>query len=177
MNGVKQCGGRSARRRTAIAAAVLAAGSGLLGAAPSAAAAADVDARNLLPAGPTAAQTLPFGVWTGFSAGPTGSTSQVFTFSSRTPVLLRVTDAFCRGDEFRVLDRGFALFNTSTVGTDPSCDGIPHLEGPRAAWRDQSYSKGRFLLQPGEHSVTIRITDSPFGGAGAYLRIDRRPVR
>ena len=173
MVGFVRCSGRS--RRAPLAAA-LAVGTCLLSSAPGASA-ATVDPRNVLPAGPTATQALPFGAWTSFQVGTTGSTSQVFRFSSRTPVLLRVTDALCRGDEFRLLDHGFALANTSTVGTDPTCDGIPHVGSGWAAWRDQSYSKGKFLLQPGEHAVTIRITDSPFGAASAFLRIDRRPVR
>jgi hypothetical protein len=126
----------------------------------------------------TAASTvgLPFGQWTLFEVGKTGSFSDVYRFTSDTPVMLRVTDAYCRGDEFRVLDRGSALFATSTVATDPSCDDQPDVETGGAAWRDASYSKGRFLLQPGHHWVRIQITDSPFSAAGAYLRIDKRPV-
>src|SRR4051812_44791684 len=50
---------------------------------------------------------LPFRVWTRFVVAETGSVSDVFTFYSRTPVLIRVTDALCRGDALRVLDRGF----------------------------------------------------------------------
>jgi hypothetical protein len=121
-------------------------------------------------------QALAFGRWTHFQVAGTGSRSAVFTFSSDTPVLLRVTDAFCRGDEFRGFDRGFALFNTSSVATDPSCDDEPSVQSGAMAWADPSYSKGRFLLQPGSHRVRIQITDSPFGGAGAFLRIDKRPV-
>jgi hypothetical protein len=148
----------------------------LLGVSP--AEAATLQDRNNGPSLSSATQqTLSFGTWTGFSVGATGSTSATFTFSSRTPVLLRVTDGLCRGDEFRVLDRGFALFNTSRVGTDPSCDDTPFLDTGSAAWLDQSYSKGQFLLQPGFHSVRIRITDSPFGSASAFLRIDRRPLQ
>jgi hypothetical protein len=125
----------------------------------------------------SAAQAIPFGAWLHFEVGRTGSTTGAFTFFSGTPVLLRVTDAYCRGDEFRVFDRGFALFNTSIVATDPRCDDEPEAMTGGTAWRDPSYSKGRFLLQPGSHSVKIRITDSPFGAAGAFLRIDKRPVR
>jgi hypothetical protein len=162
----------------AAAVATLVLGANCLFSGPSSAAAATPHDRNLAQstASSTAVQTLPFGAWTGFSVGDTGTTSGVFTFFSRSPVLLRVTDALCRGDEFRVFDRGFALFNTSTVGTDTSCDDEPFVDSPGAAWLDQSYSKGRFLLQPGSHSIKIRITQSPFGGASAFLRIDKRPV-
>jgi hypothetical protein len=124
----------------------------------------------------TATQSLAFGVWTEFSFDQTGTATAAFTFFSRSPVLLRVTDAFCRGDEFRVLDHGYPIFNTSAVATDPSCDDSPFVGGPWEAWRDQTYSKGRFLLEPGSHRVKVRVTDSPFGGGGAFIRIDKRPV-
>lgn len=168
---------RPVRRRTGIGMSALAALC-FLAAAPASAGTATPAERNLpqQQSATTAAQQLRFGVWTLFSVGETGSESEVYRFSSSTPVLLRVTDAFCRGDEFRVLDRGYAIFTTSVVGTDPSCDDVPHVTRGRPAWVDQSYSKGRFVLQPGRHAVKIRITDSPFGGAGAFLRIDRLSV-
>src|SRR3954451_7062735 len=89
----------------------------------------------------SAARGLAFGTWTVFDVGGTGTFSGVFTFRSSTPVLLRVTDALCRGDLFRAYDNGFALFNTSRVGTDTSCDDTPFLDTGGAAWLDQSYSK------------------------------------
>jgi hypothetical protein len=162
---------------SASAAALTAVCCSILG-APSVEAATPTD-RNVRSqaAATAAAQQLSFGVWTEFSVGATGSETGTFTFYSATPVLLRVTDALCRGDEFRVFDRGFALFNTTTVGTDPSCDDEPFVTTGAEAWADHSYSKGKFLLQPGWHSVKIRITDSPFSSAAAFLRIDKRPIR
>ena len=126
----------------------------------------------------TADTGLSFGQWRRFSAGRAGSFNieGPFTFSSPHPVLLRVTDAFCRGDRFRVYDRGFPIFLTPKVAIDPSCDDIPLVSSPFAAWQDQSYSKGRFLLQPGFHRVRIQIVTSPFGGAGAWLHAMRQPV-
>ncbi len=122
------------------------------------------------------ATSLAFGRWTGFEFGAAGSTTAAFTFFSDTPVLLRVTDGFCRGDEFRVMDRGFAIFTTTNVASDPSCDDEPNVGSGPGAWADPSYSKGRFLLQPGFHRVRIHVTESPFGAGGAFLRIDKRPV-
>ena len=163
------------RRATAVA-AVAVLSSCPLWTSPGAQAATPQD-RNLRGSSNEAtAVGLPFGQWTWFDVGARGSRSAVYTFFSTTPVLLRVTDALCRGDEFRAYDRGYALFNTSIVGTDPSCDDEPHVERGPSAWLDQSYSKGRFLLQPGHHRVRVQITDSPFGGASAFLRIDKRPI-
>ena len=165
------------RRLAAIGATLGLAATGLFGAIPSAQAARPTQP-NVLPsaASTTSAQKLQFGVWTDFEVGETGSVSTAYRFFSPTPVLLRVTDALCRGDEFRVLDHGYPVFDTSTVGTDPSCDDSPFLDTGSAAWLDQSYSKGKFLLGPGSHSIKMRITDSPFGGASAFLRIDKKPV-
>jgi hypothetical protein len=92
------------------------------------------------------------------------------------PVLLRISDTLCRGDEFRVRDRGYTILATSDVATDRSCDDDPLRDGPAEAWFDPSLSKGRFLLQPGPHRVAIRVTNSPFGGGALRLRIDRRPL-
>lgn len=166
----------STARRAIAVAAVTVMSSYPLVASPSAHAATPQDRNMRGFSGDATAVGLPFAQWTWFDVGESGSRSVVYKFFSDTPVLLRVTDALCRGDEFRAYDRGFALFNTSTVGTDPSCDDQPHVGRGPAAWLDQSYSKGRFLLQPGHHWVRVQITDSPFGGASAFLRIDKRPI-
>jgi hypothetical protein len=118
---------------------------------------------------------LQFGTWTVFDFGGVGSVSILFTFESKVPVLLRVTDAFCRGDEFTVFDRGLPIFDTSTVGTDPSCDDVPLVDKGPAAWGDQSYSKGKMLLEPGRHRVKMKVTEGPFTFGSAFLRIDKRP--
>jgi hypothetical protein len=119
---------------------------------------------------------LRFGQWKTFFFGRAGSSSGPFTFWSRHPVLLRVTDGFCRGDRFRVYDHGFPILLTSKVGIDPSCDDIPRVTRPARAWLDPSYSKGRFLLQPGFHRVRIQAVTSPFGEGGAWLHARRKPV-
>ena len=121
-------------------------------------------------------QPLAFGTWTWFDVGSTGTSTPTFTFWSRTPVLLRVTDALCRGDRFKVYDHGLAIFKTSNAPIDPSCDDTPHLDTGSSAWHDPSYSKGKFLLEPGGHRIRIQIIQSPFGGASALVRIDRQPV-
>jgi hypothetical protein len=121
---------------------------------------------------------LSFGQWTLFTFGGPGSFNfeGAFTFWSRHPVLLRVTDGFCRGDRFRVHDRGFPIFLTSRVAIDPSCDDIPLVGLPSVAWFDQTYSKGAFLLQPGFHRVRIQAMASPFGGGAAWLWARPIPV-
>jgi len=121
---------------------------------------------------------LSFGVWTDFNIGGPGSRNfeGAFTFYSKDPVLLRVTDGLCRGDSFRVFDRGFAIFKTSKVAIDPSCDDVPFVFWPSGAWQDQTYSKGSFLLEPGWHSIRIQAVNSPFGGGTGWLEAMRQPV-
>lgn len=122
-------------------------------------------------------QHLPFGSWVRFDVGAVGSfdTQGVFTFRSAAPVILRVTDGYCRGDRYRVLDHGHRLLLTSDVALDPECDDMPFLTDPAQAWRDPSYSKGRRRLAPGYHRIHIREVRSPFGGSTAWLKIVRVP--
>ena len=147
--------------------------------APGTGVAAESDLRDRNSVGVSTADTgLSFGQWTRFNVGRAGSFNSegAFTFSSPHPVLLRVTDDLCRGDRFRVYDRGSPIFLTSKVAIDPSCDDIPFVTNPFTAWQDQTYSKGRFLLQPGFHRVRIQIVTSPFGGASAWLHAVQQPV-
>ena len=146
-------------------------------ATPGTAAATGAGLRDRNTLGPTTADSgLTFGRWTVFYFGGTGSFDGAFTFSSPHPVLLRVTDGLCRGDRFRVYDRGSPIFLTSMVATDPSCDDVPFVSSPQRAWEDQTYSKGRFLLEPGWHKIRIQAVNSPFGGGGAWLKAVQQPV-
>jgi hypothetical protein len=120
-------------------------------------------------------QRLPFGQWVAFDVGAVGSfdSQGVFTFMSDEPVVLRVTDGFCRGDRFRLLDHGHRLLLTSDVALDPSCDDNPFVTDPDQAWRDRTYSKGRIRLAPGYHRIHIREVQSPFGGSTGWIKIVR----
>lgn len=148
--------------------------------APSTAMAADsaLRERNGVGTASVADTHLSFGQWRLFNFGRAGSFNfeGAFTFWSPNPVLLRVTDGFCRGDRLRVYDRGFPIFLTSQVAIDPSCDDIPHVTWPSGAWQDQTYSKGRFLLQPGWHKIRIQAVTSPFGGGSGWLHAIEQPV-
>jgi hypothetical protein len=121
---------------------------------------------------------LDFGVWTVFSFGQKGSFNSdgAFTFHSRSPVRLRVVDAFCRGDRFRVFDNGVRVFVTTLVpaDTDDSC-AATGIGNPHDTWNDPSYSRGSLLLGAGSHSVRIQAIRSPFGGGNALLKAIRKP--
>jgi hypothetical protein len=148
-------------------------------AAPGTAAAADAGLRARNTLGSTTVDSgLTFGRWTLFNFGGSGSFNSegAFTFSSPHPVLLRVTDGLCRGDRIRVYDRGSPIFLTSMVATDPSCDDVPWITWPSGAWQDQTYSKGRFRLEPGWHRIRIQAVNSPFGGGSGWLQAIQQPV-
>lgn len=91
-----------------------------------------------------------------------------FTFTEALPVTLRVTDAFCYGDQFRVSDNGVVVGDTSKP-TKNTCGGP---SSPDAAYKDKAMSSGCFILLPGAHSITLELIKNPFGGGGAYLRAD-----
>jgi hypothetical protein len=122
-------------------------------------------------------QRLPFGQWVAFDIGGVGSfdSEGVFTFTSDVPVILRVTDGYCRGDRYRVLDHGHRLMLTSDSPLDPTCDDLPFVTDPAQAWQDTTYSKGHRRLAPGYHRIHIRSVRSPFGGSTAWLEALRVP--
>ena len=150
----------------------------LVAALPATAAAAKHPRNGHRATGAATDPPLAFGQWTFFNFGGTGSLNSEgpFTFFRKTPVLLRVTDGFCRGDRFRVWDNGFPIFVTTGVAVDPSCDDIPSVGMPGPAWLDQTYSKGHFLLEPGKHAIRIQASRSPFGAGGAWLEAIPKPV-
>jgi len=93
-----------------------------------------------------------------------------FTFTSAVPVIVRVTDDFCKGDQFRIYDFGVPIGDTSAVPSEaPACSSAV---GPDAAFADPSYSSGSFMLGSGPHSIDIQVIVSPFGGGRGYIKAD-----
>src|SRR5437870_1464253 len=68
-----------------------------------------------------------------------------FTFTSASPVVLKVTDAFCKGDQFRVYDNGVQIFDTTAVPVG-TCPGPADTGDPNTAFNDPTYSHGSILL-------------------------------
>ena len=111
------------------------------------------------------------GGWTRFDFGDVGSTAGPFTFTSAGPTVLKITDAFCAGDRFRVFDNGQLLGDTSAVFL--TLCGFPgETEDPDVANSSSYYTHGVFSLGAGSHSITIQPLASPFGSGGAFLRVD-----
>jgi hypothetical protein len=127
---------------------------------------------------PSSAAAVPITVdaagWTSFSwlgTSPTGP----FEFASTRPVVVSVTDAFCRGDQFEVLDSGTPIGTTTSVPVF-GCDDPNLVEDPDVAFQDPSYSHGRFVLGAGSHSITIREITGVIGSGAGFLRVDTLPL-
>jgi hypothetical protein len=118
---------------------------------------------------------LPFGQWVAFNAGVAGTfdAQGLFTFSSRRRVVLRVTDAFCRGDRYRILDHGRRRATTTWVPVDTTCTRLPFASTGPEGWNEPGYSRARLVLRPGRHRIRIRALRSPFGASTGFLFIYR----
>lgn len=125
------------------------------------------------------ATPLPFGRWTAFDAGAAGSfdAQGLFRFTSDTPVIVRVTDAFCRGDRYRVLDHGHRRLTTTDVPVDTTCSEQPFASTGPQGWHDRGYSRGRVRLGPGRHRIRIRSLRSPFGSSTGFIEVIRADPR
>jgi hypothetical protein len=85
------------------------------------------------------------------------------TFTAVGNVDFNVTDAFNKGDTFKVVVNGTPYF-TSAV---PAVAG--NVSNPAIAFLDPTYSSISIALGAGAYTVDIFDTASPFGSGGAYL--------
>ena len=117
--------------------------------------------------------------WTSFSwsfGGQPFNSEGAFTFTSSTPVIVRVTDAGCTGDQFRIFDNGNAIGDTSPAPLDPDC--IMSTTDPNVAFANSNWSSGSFTLGPGAHSITIQTIVNPpheVQAAMGFIRVDPAP--
>ena len=85
------------------------------------------------------------------------STAGPWVFTNTTVTKVTVTDAFCRGDEFRVYDKDVLIGQTSEVESDfPACPFelfFPAEARADAALADPGFSHGVFYLAPGSHAI------------------------
>jgi hypothetical protein len=98
--------------------------------------------------------------------------SPPWTFSSPSPVLFTVTDAFRGGDSFNVFDFDVLIGTTPPV---PRFDISPEISNPEDAVVDPRFSHALFPLAAGAHSITISLAATPFTGGAAYFRADSVP--
>jgi hypothetical protein len=94
--------------------------------------------------------------------------TETYEFTNDQPVEVRVTDAFCYGDQFRIYDNGAPIADTSDPGSE-DCGGPFNAD---AAYDDPDMSSGCAILAPGTHSISIEVTQNPFGSGAAYFKAD-----
>jgi hypothetical protein len=107
------------------------------------------------------------------------STAGPWVFTSTTVAKVTVTDAFCRGDEFRVYDNDVLLGETSDVASEfPACPFelfFPALARADAALADPAFSHGVFFVAPGTHAIEFEnkaLWSETSIGTGAFFRVD-----
>jgi hypothetical protein len=107
------------------------------------------------------------------------STAGPWVFTSTTVAKVTVTDAFCRGDEFRVYDGDVLLGETSEVESEfPACPFelfFPALARADAALADPGFSHGVFFVAPGTHAIEFEnkaLWSETTSGTGAFFRVD-----
>jgi len=107
------------------------------------------------------------------------STAGPWVFTSTTVARVTVTDAFCRGDEFRVYDKDVLLGETSDVASEfPACPFelfFPALARADAALADPAFSHGVFFVAPGTHAIEFEnkaLWSETSTGTGAFFRVD-----
>ncbi|MCU0299719.1 MAG: hypothetical protein MUF33_14555 [Candidatus Nanopelagicales bacterium] len=105
------------------------------------------------------------------TAGVDSRWGHLATVTTKRPVLLTITDAFCEGDVMAVRDNG-KLIGTTSDAPRGRCS-RDDIGRPWPALASDRYSHGAFLLKPGRtHHLEIRLTVNPFGGAGVFVRMD-----
>jgi hypothetical protein len=112
------------------------------------------------------------------------STAGPWVFTTTSVAKVTVTDAFCRGDEFRVYDKDRLLGETSDVASQfPDCPFelfFPADARADAALADPTFSHGVFFIAPGTHALEFEnkaLWSDTSTGTGAYFRVDGITVR
>ena len=97
-----------------------------------------------------------------------------FSFTTKTAVRVTVTDAYCKGDAFTLLNAGEVVAVTPTVAAG-GCPGPADVSDPDVALKDPSYSHTSVVLKPGTYDISIVATENPYGSGGAFIRFDFPP--
>ena len=132
--------------------------------------------------GKVEAVTLPLnGSWVVAEEVPDGAGgfrfAETWTFSSIHPVELKVADIYIAGDTFDVY-LGQNLLG-KVLGYKPEHDGNAWADDGDAAIASGSFSHATWLLDPGEHEITISVLKRARGyeheAGGVSLRALERP--
>lgn len=118
---------------------------------------------------PASVQTLQVGGnWTRFQYATKDTKAQPAFFlylEEGQEALLQVTDYYCSGDRFSIMDNGKVLGTTSKAAFD-HC--LTRTEDIDEAFASSKWSSGQYRLKSGGHQISLRVEASPGQtGAGA----------
>jgi hypothetical protein len=108
--------------------------------------------------------------WTQFKFGPVGSTVHpAYHFHSDVPTILKITDYYCTGDRFEILDNGRSIGRSSESCFD---DCKTTTGNPQHAYENDQWSSFTASLTPGRHNITIKVLSSPYKEGFGAIRVD-----
>ena len=90
-------------------------------------------------------------------------------FEVKGPAILSVTDAFIRGDRFKIMVNGQYVGETSAV--PPNVVGTTCGPHPDNCFNDPTSSSGTFMLGDGDNEIRIFVAQR-FDRGAAYFRLD-----
>ncbi len=128
--------------------------------------------------------TLPVRIdagWYSFAYGRPGTLAyRTFGINNGQVVQLEVIGCFCPGNFFSVFDNGQPIIVTRAdepvkIANTPydavDCD--PNTTNPNECALDrQHFGYGIALLLPGSHNISIVVSETPYLGGTAFLRVD-----
>ncbi|MFB2975653.1 PEP-CTERM sorting domain-containing protein [Microseira sp. BLCC-F43] len=126
------------------------------------------DARGCNPADPNGPVCTPSSAGNSVFAGASPWEFEVGAAGA----ILKVTDAFSRGDAFSIFNFNTLIGATSTPSRGGYCG-----DNPDICFADPLVSKGAFNLAAGQYSLRIVPTNSPFKAGAAYFRLDEVEVK
>lgn len=108
-----------------------------------------------------------------------GTVKGPYDFTTTNLTKITVTDAFCHGDEFHVVDNGTLLGDTSHIAPEDHICPFKLFFPPNTradeAILDPTFSHGTFYVAPGQHSLDVVnkvMWNDTATGTGAYFRLD-----
>lgn len=136
---------------------------------------------------PSGSPVAPDAGWQAFQTdGGVGGTSLdgPYTFWSSTLTKVTVTDAYCHGDTFSVVDGRRSLGDTTPVPEDlRNCSPrfyLSDIARADASMTDPTFSHGTFYLAPGFHSLNFvnkTIWNGTDPGSIAFFRLESTPLK
>lgn len=108
-----------------------------------------------------------------FNFGPTGTLAfENYLFLARSPAYLVITDCFCGGDTFQLLNQDTLLADVSTNCSGQTSECLNYQEDPNVCKDSAGFCSQRVLLDPGFYNLTLLLTNSIVGSGRAFVWID-----